>query len=163
MSEISIWVLSIAGIVVLFSIIDLILPNGKTSGFIKNIFSYVIILVIVAPVFTFLSKGTINVSDIFKDSQIEIQEDFVSSVNNQALQSMEKTIEEDIRNIGVIGVEIGIVADIFETKLQIKEVSVDLRNYIINQDAKNINIKTSIIEIIQKYIEIDKENIIFYE
>ncbi|MBR2221338.1 MAG: stage III sporulation protein AF, partial [Clostridia bacterium] len=63
MSTISTWVLSIVGIIILSILVDLILPSGKTSSFIKNIFGYLIIVVILSPVFTFFTNKDFSVND----------------------------------------------------------------------------------------------------
>ncbi|MDD4815807.1 MAG: hypothetical protein PHQ62_01535 [Clostridia bacterium] len=163
MSGVSAWVLSIVGIIVLSIVVDLILPKSSTADFIKNIFAYVIIIVIISPIFSFLSNKSFNFEDLFSKNEIILQEDFLSTVNKQLVNSLKSKIEVDTQNNGLLGVEVGLTADIFEKKLKITKVSVDLKKMVIQDNFEHINIKTSIIQSIQKYVEIEKEFIVFYE
>lgn len=163
MSTISVWVLSIAGIIVLSVLIDLILPNGSTANFIKNIFAYVVILVIITPIFSFFSNKEVNIESFFQDNEITLQTDFISSVNQSSLDNLAEKIEKKLESQNIFGVKIGIVGDIFEKTLTISQVSVDLTDLVIKENSSHINIKTSISETILTYLKIDKECIIFYE
>ena len=163
MSAVSTWVLSIVGIIVLSIVVDLILPKSSTADFIKNIFAYVIIIVIISPIFNFLSNKNFSISDFFESNEIVLQEDFLSSVNKQMLNSLEEKIENDTKNNGLLGVEVGLTADIFESKLTITKVSVDLTDLVIQENFEHINIKTSITQSVLKFVSIGEEYIIFYE
>ena len=163
MSAVSAWVLSIVGIIVLSIVVDLILPKSSTADFIKNIFAYVIIIVIISPIFNFLSNKNFDISDFFESNEIVLQEDFLSSVNKQMLNSLEEKIENDTKNNGLLGVEVGLTADIFESKLTITKVSVDLTDLVIQENFEHINIKTSITQSVLKFVSIGEEYIIFYE
>ena len=163
MTPISSWILSILGVIILSILIDLILPEGKTSGFIKNLFGYIIIIAILSPVFSFLTNTKFEVNDIFKTQNVQIQEDFVSSINRQMLNSIEDAIEQECKKIGLLNVKVGISADIFSSEIALKNVNIDMQNLVIHQNFKHTNIKDSITEIVQKNISVKKEQIIFYE
>ena len=163
MSAISTWVLSIVGIIILSILVDLILPSGKTSSFIKNIFGYLIIVVILSPVFTFFTSKDFSVNDLFDKENVQIQDGFVASVNRQFLDNAEKAIEKACEEEGFRFVEVGIEADIFENQLIINQISVNLKFVVIDDKAKNKNIKTSILDIVQDNIKIEKEIVVFYE
>lgn len=163
MSSISVWVLCIVGIVILSVVVDLIIPTGTTSKFIKNIFAFVIVVVILSPVISFLTNKNVDINDIFTEDSIVIQEEFLSSINQKLLNKIEEDIETQIDELGITNVQIGLKADIFAEILCIEEVSVNLKKAVIDEKAKHINIKTSIIEIIKDKIDILKENIVFYE
>ena len=49
MSSVSAWILSIAGIICISVLLELIMPEGQMNKYIKNIFSFVIVLVIILP------------------------------------------------------------------------------------------------------------------
>lgn len=163
MSVVSSWVLSIAGIIMLSVLVDVILPDGKVTKFIKSIFSYLIIIVILSPIFSFLSNKTFSVNDIFQTSAVELQDGFIAKVNRQFLDNIEIAIEKDCEDVGYKFVEIGIEADIFQSDINIKQISVDLSKMVIDKKVEHTNIKTSIKNIILNHIKIDKELIVFYE
>ena len=163
MSTISIWVLSIVGIIVLSMLVDLLLPSGSMSKFIKSIFGYLIIVVILSPVFSFFSQKNFSINDIFSASNVQIQDSFVANVNRQFLDSVEKSIEKSCHEKGIKFVEVGIEADIFENEIEIKQISVNLKNIVITDEVKHTNIRTSIVNIIKENIKVKEEIIKFYE
>ena len=163
MSTISIWVLSIVGIIVLSMLVDLLLPSGSMSKFIKSIFGYLIIVVILSPVFSFFSQKNFSINDIFSASNVQIQDSFVANVNRQFLDSVENSIEKSCHEKGIKFVEVGIEADIFENEIEIKQISVNLKNIVITDEVKHTNIRTSIISIIKENIKVKEEIIKFYE
>ena len=163
MSAISAWILGIVGVVVLSIIVDLVLPNGSTSKFIKNIFAFVIVIVILSPIVSFLSKKDIKLEDIFENNNITIQEEFLSSVNQKILNKLQKELENDIEEFGISGVQVGLKANIFEEELNIEQVSIDLKKCVIDENISHIDIKTSILKIVLRKINIEEEKIVFYE
>ena len=163
MSTISIWVLSIVGIIVLSMLVDLLLPSGSMSKFIKSIFGYLIIVVILSPVFSFFSQKDFSINDIFSSSNVQIQDSFVAGVNRQFLDSVEESIEKSCHEKGIKFVEVGIQADIFENEIEIKQISVNLKNIVITDEVKHTNIRTSIVNIIKENIKVKEEIIKFYE
>lgn len=163
MSAISIWVLSIVGIIILSILVDLILPSGSMSKFIKSIFGYLIIVVILSPVFSFFSGKNFSINDIFSSNSVEIQDGFVAGVNRQFLDSVEDAIEKSCQAQGIKFIEVGIEADIFESEIEIKQISVNLKNVVIDQNFQHTNIKTAVTSIIKENIKIDEEIIKFYE
>ena len=163
MSTISIWVLSIVGIIVLSMLVDLLLPSGSMSKFIKSIFGYLIIVVILSPVFSFFTQKDFSINDIFSSSNVQIQDSFVANVNRQFLDSVEKSIEKSCHEKGIKFVEVGIQADIFENEIEIKQISVNLKNIVITDEVKHTNIRTSIVNIIKENIKVKEEIIKFYE
>lgn len=163
MSAISAWILGIVGVVVLSIIVDLVMPNGSTSKFIKNIFAFVIVIVILSPIVSFLSKKDIKLEDIFENNNITIQEEFLSSVNQKILNKLQEELENDIEEFGISGVQVGLKANIFEEKLNIEQVSIDLKKCVIDENISHIDIKTSILKIVLRKINIEEEKIVFYE
>lgn len=163
MSTVSIWVLSVVGIIILSMLVDLILPSGSMSKFIKSIFGYLIIVVILSPVFSFFTQKNFSINDIFSSSSVQIQDSFVVNVNRQFLDSIEQAIEKTCYDRGIKFVEVGIEADIFENEIEVKQISVNLKNIVITDQNKHKNIRTSIIAVIKENIKIQEEIIKFYE
>lgn len=164
MSAVSIWILSITGVVILSVVVDLVMPSGTTSKFIKNIFAFVIIIVILSPIVSFLSNKDLTLDDFFKQSSsVVVQENFISSVNRQFLNQMQSDIEKTLKANGIKQVQVGISADIFKTNLEIEQVSVDLSQVVIDENFSHINIKTSIKKIILRFVKVEENKIIFYE
>lgn len=163
MSDISIWILSIAGVIVLSVVVDLVMPNGSTSKFIKNIFAFVIVIVIISPIVSFLSNKNLVLDDFFKEKSIVVQDEFIASVNRQLLDKMEEDIQKTLKANGINNVQVGFSADIFQNELKIEQISVDLSQIVIDEKISHINIKTSIRDIILRFVSIEEKKIVFYE
>ena len=76
MSGFSGWVLSIVGMCVLSVLIELILPEGQTRKYIKAIYSFFLIVVIIAPL-PKLVRGDFDLEKIITTEEVELQEDFI--------------------------------------------------------------------------------------
>lgn len=156
------WLLSIAGISVLSVLIDVILPSGQTNKYIKGIFAFCMVFVIISPIPNFLNKE-FNLDTIFTSSVIDIKEDFIYQVNRTKLSYLEKQISNEFENNMLKGVNIVVNGDIFEIEMQIKNVYVDLADLVINENTQHIDIRKTAKEIVLKYVDIKEEKIIFNE
>ncbi|MBE7082071.1 MAG: hypothetical protein E7378_00105 [Clostridiales bacterium] len=158
----SAWVLSIAGVCLLSVVVDLFLPEGKTNSSIKNVFSYVIVLVVLMPVGSLLKNG-FSFDDVFSMVEFETQDEYIYNTNQAKLDKWTLDINNELTEHEIYGVTVTISANIFETDMQINAVYVDLYNAVINAEKPNINIQTEVVEIVVDILNIDKEKIVFYE
>lgn len=163
-SSISSWILSIAGIITLSILIELILPDGQINRYIKGVFSFVVVFVIISPVPKLLNKD-FDYSQIFNyGEEIQVDENYIYQLNLDKINSLKEDIEEKISSQGYKNVVIYINADIFENNLSFKSISVDLSSLVISNNAEHIDIskiKKHIVSIIKNHIEIDEEVIFF--
>lgn len=159
MSGISAWIMSVAGISVLSVLVDLIMPNGQTKKYIKGIFAFVIILVIISPLPSLINKR-FSIDDIFQE-EISIQNEYIYEINRKKIEKIEKDILKDLENEGVRNLELNINANIFTYDLQIDTIFVDLSQVVINENLQHININELIKSSILKFVSIDCEKIIF--
>ncbi len=162
MSAISSWVVSIAGICLLSVLMDLIMPDGKMGSCIKSVFSYAIALVVILPLPN-LFKGEFLIDDIFSETDFEIQDTYIYNVNQAKLDKWTECINEDLTEQGIHGVVVSISANIFEINMVVDAVYVDLCNVIISGENTNINIKTEVVSVVLRYLDISKEKVVFYE
>ena len=143
MSEISSWVISIAGICLLSVLIDLCLPTGKTNSVIKNVCSYVLVLVVLLPLPSLL-KSNFSLEDVFNEYEFKIQDEYIYNVNQAKLDTWTFNINEELKQKGIHGAVVTISANIFEIDMNIDAVYVDLYNVVISEYLQNINIKTEV-------------------
>lgn len=162
MSWLSSWVIGIAGVCFISVIADLLLSGGKTSVFIKNVISYAVILVIILPLPNLFNKDFLT-KEMFSNLEVNVQDDFIYNLNQNKLDALVSDIETDLKNLGILGIQVSISANIFDNPMQIDAVYVDLYNVVISQNNANINIKTEVVNVVQKYIEISDDKVIFYE
>lgn len=159
MSSLSAWIMQIAGISVISVLVDLMMPNGQTKKYIKGVFAFIIIFVIISPIPALINKE-INIDDIFQE-EIELQDEYIYQINRNRLSAYEKSIINDLKREGISGVEININANIFTSDMEINAVFVDLSQVVINENIQHIDINELVKSSILKYITIDEDKIIF--
>lgn len=163
LSELSNWILSIAGIICVSVIVELILPDGQMNRYIKGIFSFIIILVVIMPIPKLLNRD-FDFSNIFDNSGYEINSDYLYQVNLDKMNSVKNEIEKQIEKRGYLNVVVSINCDIFDNNMQYKSIFVDLSDLVISGQAEHNNIskiKKDISSIIMAIIDIDEEAILY--
>lgn len=163
LTELSNWILSIAGIICVSVIVELILPDGQMNRYIKGIFSFIIILVVIMPIPKLLNRD-FNFSNIFDNSGYEINSDYLYQVNLDKMNSVKNEIENQIEKRGYLNVVVSINCDIFDNSMQYKSIFVDLSDLVISGQAEHNNIskiKKDISSIIMAIIDIDEEAILY--
>lgn len=161
--ELSNWILSIAGIICVSVIVELILPDGQMNRYIKGIFSFIIILVVIMPIPKLLNRD-FDFSNIFNNSGYEINSDYLYQVNLDKMNSVKNEIEKQIEKRGYLNVVVSINCDIFDNSMQYKSIFVDLSDLVISGQAEHNNIskiKKDISNIIMAIIDIDEEAILY--
>lgn len=92
------WIISITGVICLGILLDIVLPDGKTTKYIRGAFSLIVILVIVSPLPSLMKKEW-NFS--FDDSAFSASEiDEESVVSDMFSYSAEKC-EEELKRQGI--------------------------------------------------------------
>ena len=159
MNSISTWVLSVAGISIIGVLIELILPIGKTKKYVKGVFAFIVVLVIITPL-PKLFGGEYRVEDIFEEDAIIIQEDFIYEINRDRLEKIEAMIESDLLEKGYKNIDIQLNANIFTNNMSIDAVFVDLSDLVISENLQHKNINDIVIESVLKYVNVPKSDII---
>ena len=160
MSGISVWLLSIVGIILVSVIVDIIMPEGQTAKYIKGILALFTVFVVVMPL-PGLSLGSINFNNWFSGSASKVDDNFIESVNQQKIIQYETIIESALSDNGYFGVTVSIDADTSQSNMQINAVNVDLRLLVLTDPGLNININDKIRGIITGLIRVDAGQIIF--
>ena len=164
LSDISSWIMSIAGIICISVIIELVLPDGQMNKYIKGIFSFIVILVIIMPIPKLIGSN-LDFSNIFDyDSNINVDEDYLYQLNLDKLNLVKEDIENEIEKHGYENVSIYINCNIFENQMNFKSITVDLTSLVISENAEHKNItkiKKDITNIILSLVKIEEEEILY--
>lgn len=164
LTELSSWIMSIAGIICISVIVELILPEGQMNRYIKGIFSFIVLLVIIMPIPKLVGTN-INFDKIFSsESNIEVDEDYLYQLNLDKLNKLKGEIEEKVYSHGYRNVSIYINCNIFENQMKFKSITVDLTSLVISENAEHkdiAKIKKDITKIILSFVEIDEEEILY--
>jgi len=124
---VSSWLLSIACVVVLSVLAEFVLPEGQINKYIKVIFSFVILLVIIMPLPKLFGKE-FELRNLFENNQSQLQEDYLYQVNLNKLNSLSEDIDRQILEAGMDKVVVSINSNIMSQSLEIFGVYVDLRD-----------------------------------
>lgn len=159
MNGVATWLLSIAGVSVLSVLVDVILPNGQTNKYIKGIFAFCMILVILSPIPKLLKKD-FEFDKIIITEDITIDEEFIYQRNRDKLNLLKSQIESELDEAGLEGIFVSVNGDIFDKQMKIENVFVDLSLLVITDKTKHIDIEKTVKDAVRKFVTIEEEKII---
>lgn len=164
MSIFSQWVISIAGVVVLSTAIEILMPAGSINKYIRSVLAIVCMFVIISPIPKILNSG-LSITDIFYNNSLETSIDysFVEYINGKKVDLIERDVEIYLEGKGFKDVAIEIEAAYLGTDTEILFVKADLKNLVILSADKNINSNDEITSLICNYFTINKEKVLLYE
>ena len=148
------WILSIVGIVFIGVILDIILPDGKTSKYIKNIFSIFLLFVIVSP----LTKLSVN-KNWFNSDEINVDSNFIYETNIKKIEALTNRIKSQLETKGILNSQVVIYSNVFSEDLIITSVYVDLNNSNVNLSDKT---KKEVVDVVTSILSISESEVMVY-
>lgn len=107
----SAWLISIVGVVSLGVLIEIILPDGENTKYIRGIFSIIVIFVIISPLPKMMKgeffKGFVGENE----AQIEIDEDYYNLMKESIHQSIIDGLEDKLSENGYENVKFEVTFD----------------------------------------------------
>jgi len=159
MSSISIYLLSIVGMVVILLIIDLILPSGQTSKYIKSISAIFLVLVICTPIVKIL-QGNIDFSSIFSSVGYELDENYLYNVQLKEAETLQENIEKMLDEAGYNNVEVVVNILTNQLSMKISSIFADLSKTVLTNNSTHINNYTAVQMLIANYCGVEEDKII---
>ena len=153
------YLISSISITLIITIINLILPKGKLSKYVKSICSFILAFSLVFPLLNF--NGT-NLNDVCTNSnkQIILQEDYISYVFNQKKQSDNQKVQLILSDYGINYEDIKIEYNVANINDFIpKKIRLTLGE---NNANINENVICEIKNVLSNCLSVDTENIFFY-
>lgn len=88
------WVVTVAGIVILSVLCDVILPEGQTRKYIKTVVGVIVTLVMLQPIVS-LASGSLNIeiSQSANNSATQVQQSYLDMVNNKQIDLQLSTVK----------------------------------------------------------------------
>lgn len=154
------YILSILGIVVAGVFIDIIVPTGSISKYIKGIYSIFVVAVIISPVVKFLNK---NHNLTIKYAEYNINENLLDYIYSMRATSLETNLEKLLEDQGFSNLDIKLTFSIKNNELTYNSCAVNLKNLSISSDKQHINKYEFIKNIIKENTNLTDKEIIFDE
>lgn len=154
------YILSILGIVVAGVFIDIIIPSGTISKYIKSIYAIFVLAVIISPIIKFFNN---NQGFNLQYQEYEINQNLINYIQTNKIATIENDITLELENEGLFNIDIIINYSIDNNELSINSCTINLENLVISSDNQHINKYEIIKEIVREYTNLTDEEMIFYE
>lgn len=163
MNPIATWIMSILGIVIVGTVVDLVLPEGRMNKYIKSIFACATILIIVLPLPN-LIKNNFNVNDgeLIKPDFV-LDSDYIEYAEKVKMRYLAHGVEEELANEGYKNTKVEISGNFKNNVVTINLVKINISNLVIDENLQHINKYEQISKLVTKYLSIDKGVVVINE
>lgn len=162
MEALNSWLLSIVGVVLIGILIDVILPTGQISKYIKGIFGIISVFIIISPLPKLINKN-FTIENIIDENKFYLQEDYFYEINSQRLEKFNEDLKNRFEEQGLTGDFYIISCNIFKRTFSIEKIYIISSNIVIDKNLQHINTNEIIIKTIKSLISIKEEDIVFNE
>ena len=152
----SAWLFSIAGIVIIGALVDVLLTDSPMSKFIRGIFGFFVLLVIIAPLPGLIDDGVRAVG-----GDIELNSELMQTINKQTAAAFQRNTENALSTAGFRNVIVTIEHDQNAMSFVIIRVFVNAFDVVLTNNVQAINIERDITRIVMAVTNVD-EGRIFY-
>ena len=161
--NLSAWVLSIVGIVVLTLMVDIIIPEGKTGQYIKGVFAMLTVFVIAMPLPKIFNSEFDLEEFLQQNTSASADYDVLENIYYMRLERLEQKIITSAESEGIKNMEVKINALNNNSFVEIQSIEINLKNVVIEEKNPNINIVDIVIDLVSKAAETDKSAVKVYE
>ena len=163
MSEITKWLISIMSVAVGGVLVDLMLPNGKLNGFIRAIFGFLSVTVIISPIPKLLNKEIKFDDLIYNSNSTTINQDYVDASIKKIIINLQSSCEKELSSKGFESVIVVISYNIENYSYTIKKVTLNIQNLVINSNTVHINKYTEMKQIVSSFLGVSDLEVVFNE
>ena len=161
--NLSAWVLSIVGIVVLTLMVDIIIPEGKTGKYIKGVFAMLTVFEIAMPLPKIFNSEFDLEEFLQQNTSASADYDVLENIYYMRLERLEQKIITSAESEGIKNMEVKINALNNNSFVEIQSIEINLKNVVIEEKNPNINIVDIVIDLVSKAAETDKSAVKVYE
>lgn len=161
MENVSGYILSIVGVVLLGVLIDLILPDGQMNKYIRGIMAFFVVFVMISPVANFV-KSDFNFN-FNQNNSVELDVDFLQKINQQTADRIKFTLENQLEKNGFSKIIVEIEHNSSSPTFELKKIVINLKNMVMNTNVAHINKYTEIKNIVLNSVVIEEDKIVFDE
>lgn len=158
MSTLSGWVLSIAGVVLLGTVIDLLLTKSRLKTFIRSVFASVAVLVIVTPIPSFIKSGF---DADFTWGDVELDSGYLSYVEHYKLNTLARAVEKVLEQEGLAGAKVTVDGEV-DGEILVREVTINLSETVIAGESEHINKYAEVRKQVAGYLGVGEDKVRVY-
>jgi len=147
------WLLGIAGIIIIGVIVEILLTDSPMSKFIRSIFGFFVLLVIVAPIPGFFRNG------IEVGGNIDYDWELIGTINALSLESATQRVERALDQAGFQHVLVTITKQHNVPSFRVERVFINAIG--VWHNHTNINVESEIIRIVTVVLGITQEQITY--
>lgn len=141
-------------------LIDVIVPSGSINKYVKSIYSIFVVAVLLHPLVSFISNSK-NLTLSYGD--YELDKELITYIYQERTDATENNIEQQLADDGFKNIDINIVFSIENNELIYNSCEVNLKNLVIASDKQHINKYEYIVVVVQSYVNMTEEEIVFNE
>ncbi len=157
------WVISVVGIVLLSILADIILPHGQTNKYIKNIFAIITVFVIVTPLPSLFENVSYQGDLIMQQETPVVDENFLNQLAISKQAEKETVLTNIFKENGYSNINANVHILFEEGVFKIDLIEINIKNAVIRDEDKNINIKENLLKLVIDACDVSKDRVIFYE
>lgn len=154
------YIIAILGIVIISVLVEIILPSGQTSKYIKSILSVFVVYVLVNPIITFL-KTDFSLDKYLSSNNVQLNQNLLTDIYKSQIEAKQEDIEKLLFENGYENVKISLVYEIVDDCLKISKAKVDIKNLVITSNLQNINKYQYIRQVVMAELLLKEEDIVF--
>ena len=147
------WLLGVVGVISLGLLLEILIPEGQTSKYVRGAFSLLVIFVVISPLPKLLG-GEYDLN--FDDVSYEIDSDYVIYTSSQYESSLENDVEKVLAGEGIIS-----MVEIVTKEGSVRDIDfVSVKIYLSGIDEKVVNTHISRAEeVVQDCLKISREKV----
>lgn len=156
------YLLGILAVCLMAVVVELILPENEMAKYIKGIFAFVFIFVIISPIPKILSLD-FSMQDLVKTSKAtKVDDNFLNMLNTSKKDELEKNVFNLLEQHGFYDVDVLITTKNDGFLMKLDKVYIDLTNSVLKKENQHINKYTTIKDLLTTHTQIIEEQIVFY-
>jgi len=158
MTAFTAWIMSLLGIVVIGTILDIFLAEKKMGKQIRSVLAALVVLMIISPIpalITGLQGCSLEVGDV------NLDENFLHHANRIKVESLERGLERALADEGFSGVRVQITAQI-DVSVRISLVTLNIEDMVLASGIPSANRVERVRGLTADFLRIGREQILVF-
>jgi hypothetical protein len=139
------WLLSIAGIVVIGALIEVLLTDSSVHKFVRSIYAFFVLFIIAQPIPGFFRN---TVAQVQTGVVLELDTQLIQTINSQTAAAMQRNAMTALSTAGFDSVIVTIDVEP-NANFIIRSIYINAFDVVLRANPPNINIKQEIIKIVR--------------